>query len=345
MHVALKRARGRKAAGIGHMFRYSLVVMAGFLSAAPTLAGSWADGLFEESNKDFGSVPRGQVLTHPFTVKNTTGQTVTISGVRVSCNLCTSATVVKGQLKPGEDTAVSVRMDSGKFLGVKTVYVYVTFSEPQFDEVRLWVQANSRDDVNLTPDTLAFGQTKKGDPASKSVTVTFYGGVPADITEVQSESNYVQVKVGAGRRNGSELSYDLTARLRADTPVGKWYTDVWVKTSNPSIPRVRVPLTVEIEPPLTVNFTTVNLGEVKVGAAAERKLVVRGDRPFKITAVKGTDDVVEVKNAGDDSKEQHVLVVRLKGGKPGDVNRTLKIVTDIKDEGEVEFRAKGTVVP
>jgi hypothetical protein len=301
--------------------------------------------MFDESSKDFGSVPRGQLLSHPFAIKNNTGQTVTISGVRVSCNLCTSATVLKGQLRPGEEASVAVTMDASKFLGVKTVYVYVTFSEPRYDEVRLWVQANSRDDVNLTPDVLAFGPSKKGDSPARSVTLTFYGGVPSEITGVQAESNYVQPKVGATRRNGSEVSYEVTAKLRSDTPVGRWYTDVWVTTNNPAMPRVRVPLTVEVEPPLTISVTTVTLGDVKVGATAERKLVVRGDRPFKITSVQGTDGVLEVKSASPESREQHVLTVRLKGDKPGDVSRTLKVITDIKDEGEIEFRARGHVVP
>lgn len=327
------------------MLRYCFVLMAGLLSAGPALAGSWADGMFEEFSKDFGSVPRGQVLTHPFTIKNNTGQTVTVSNVRVSCMLCTSATALKGQLRPGEETSVVVRMDSGKFIGAKTVYVYVQFSQPQFEEVRLWVQANSRDDVNVTPDTLAFGRSKRGESPSKTTAITFYGNVPSEIIEVQSESNYVQAKVGAARRSGSEVSYELTARLRSDTPVGKWYTDVWVKTNNPAMPRVRVPLTVEIEPPLTVNVTTLSLGEVKVGETAERKLVVRGVKPFRITAVKGTDASLEVKDNTDESKELHVLTVRLKGDKPGEVSRTLKVVTDIKGEGEVEFAAKGYVVP
>jgi uncharacterized protein DUF1573 len=327
------------------MFRYSFVVLVGLLSAAPALAGSWGEGLFDEFSKDFGSVPHGQVLNHPFTVKNNTGQTVTISGVRVSCNLCTSATVLKGQLKSGEETSVSVRMDAGKFLGVKTVYIYVTFSEPQYDEVRLWIQANSRDDVNLTPDTLAFGRVKRGAAAAKSATITFYGGVPSEITGVESESNYVQAKAGAARRGGNEVSYDVSVKLRPDTPVGKWFTDVWVKTNNPSLPRVRVPLTVEIESALTLSTSTLSLGEVKVGATAEKKLVVRGSTPFKVTSVKGADAGIEVKPDTADSKAMHVLTVRLKGDKAGRVNRTLKVITDLKDDGEVEFTAKAQVVP
>ena len=218
------------------MLRYSFVLLAGFVVSGPALAGTWADGMFEEFNKDFGSVPHGQVLTHPFVIKNTTGQTVTISGVRVSCNVCTSAVVNKGQLRPGEETTVSVRMDSGKFLGVKTVYVYVSFSKPQYAEVQLWIQANSRTDVNLTPDNLTFGQIHHGDAPSKTMSITFYGGVPSEITEVKGESDYVQPKIGPARRNGSEVTYDLTVKLRADTPVGKWYTDVWVTTNNPSMP-------------------------------------------------------------------------------------------------------------
>jgi uncharacterized protein DUF1573 len=327
------------------MFRYSFVFVAAFLAAGPALASTWGEGLFDEFSKDFGSVPHGQVLTHPFTIKNNTGQTVTISGVRVSCNLCTSATVLKGQLKPGEESAVAVRMDSGKFSGVKTVYVYVTFSEPQYDEVRLWIQANSREDINVTPESLAFGRIKHTEAATKTVSIIFYGGVPSEITEVQSESNYVQAKVGAARRGGNEVAYELTAKLRSDTPVGKWFTDIWVKTNNPSLPKVRVPLTVEIEPTVTLNTTTLALGEVKVGGTAERKLVVRGTKPFKITSIKGDGDGLEVKDNTSESREQHVLTVRLKGGKAGDFTRTVKIVTDLKDEGDVEFHAKGQIVP
>lgn len=327
------------------MLRYSFVLLVGGLWAAPALAGTWAEGMFEEFNKDFGSVPHGQILNHPFTVKNNTGQTVTISNVRVSCGLCTSATAQTGQLRPGEETSVAVRMDSGKFLGVKTVYIYVTFSEPQYEEVRLWIQANSRDDVNVTPDTVAFGRIRRGEGSSKSTTITFYGNLASEITGVQSESNYVQPKIGAARQGGNEVSYDLTVKLRPDTPVGKWYTDVWVKTNNPAIPRVRVPLTVEIEPLVTINTTTVTLGQVKVGETAERKLVVRGSAPFKITALKGTDDVLQVNDNATGSKDLHVLTIRLKAAKPGALSRTIRIVTDFKDEGEVEFVAKGEVVP
>ena len=60
-------------------------------SAQISQAGSWADSMFEEFTKDFGSVPRGPLWVHEFKVKNTSNNDVHISNVRVSCG-CVNAT-------------------------------------------------------------------------------------------------------------------------------------------------------------------------------------------------------------------------------------------------------------
>ena len=54
------------APGNGYMLRYSVVLLAGCLAAGPAAAASWADRLFDEMSKDFGSVPRGPALVHHF---------------------------------------------------------------------------------------------------------------------------------------------------------------------------------------------------------------------------------------------------------------------------------------
>jgi Protein of unknown function (DUF1573) len=324
------------------MLRYSFVVLAGMLSAGSVFAGSWADGMFDEFSKDFGSVPRGPVLKHSFAIKNNTGKVVTVSGVRVSCNLCTSAVVNKGQLQPGEETAVVVSMDSSKFIGSKTVYVYVTFSQPEFQEVKMWVQANSRDDVTVSPDNLGFGKIKRGSSPTLTTTVTLYGAAGSQITEVEPESTFVQAKVEK-IEGGSGVAYKVSTSLRADVPVGKWFTDVWVKTNNPSMPRVRVPLTVEVESALSVSPPSVALGQVKMGETVERKVMVRGTTPFKIKQIKGADANLEVTDASDEAKLVHVLTVKVKASKAGDLNRTLKVITDLKEDNEVEFSARGSV--
>jgi hypothetical protein len=154
----------------------------------------------------------------------------------------------------------------------------------------------------------------------------------------------VQTGVRELKREGAEVAYQVSATLRPDTPVGKWYTDIWLKTDNPLIPRVRVPLTVEIQSSLNVSPGLVTLGDVKVGATVERKVIVRGVKPFKITQIQGTDAVLSVKDSTEESKPVHVLTVKLKGTNGGEVNRVLRVVTDLSEDREIDFHATARLV-
>src|SRR5581483_1743805 len=153
---------------------------------------------------------------------------------RVSCG-CVSAQALQQDIAPGESSAIQANMDTRRFLGLKNVTIYVTFDQPHWEEVRLWVQANGRDDITVSPEAFTLGRAKRGSSPSGSVTVTFLGDGQSQILEVQRESNYVQASIQELRRDANEVSYQLTASVRPDAPVGKWYSDVWLKTNNPSM--------------------------------------------------------------------------------------------------------------
>lgn len=326
------------------MARYSFVLLVGLCAGGTAAASSWADGMFTELSKDFGSVPRGPTLHHSFTFTNNTREHVHIASVRVSCG-CVTAAAPEADIPPGKAGVIQADMDTRRFTGIKTVTIYVQFDQPRWEEVRLWVQANGRDDVTVSPDSLAFGQVRRGSPAAASVNVSFLGNGQTQIVDARCNSNYVKTSVREARRDEAQVAYQVTARLRPDIPVGRWYTDIWLQTTDPSAPRVRVPLTVDVEGSLTVSPESVTLGEVKVGDEAQRKVIVRGARPFRIKQIKGADGVLKVRDSTMDSKPVHVLTLILKPTSPGDWTRTLQILTDLDDEGEVEFQARADVVP
>ncbi|MFO0845290.1 MAG: DUF1573 domain-containing protein [Gemmataceae bacterium] len=326
------------------MLRYSLVLIAGFYVAGSAGAATWADGLFDELSKDFGSVPRGPAQKHNFRVVNKTKQAVNVSNVRVSCGCVTAFASPKTFLQPGEETTIVTSMDTTRFTGAKSVTVYVQFDRPNFEEVRLWVQANGRNDFMLSPDTFALGQVKRGTTPTSTIRVTFYGNRDAKIESAKGESNYIEPLVKEVHRlDTGEVAYDVTAKLRSDTPVGKWYTDVWLKTNIASMTQVRVPLTVEVESPLTITPSLLALGNVKKDEEAVRRIIVRGVQPFTIKEVKGSDAVVEVKPASKEAREVHVLSVRTKSGKAGTLDRSLRVITDLKADGEIDFRVQATI--
>jgi hypothetical protein len=88
----------------------------------------------------------------------------------------------------------------------------------------------------------------------------------------------------------------------------------------------------------------VSLGDVKVGTATERRFVVRGPSPFRITAIQGADNHLAVK-AENESKAAHTLTITLQPSAPGEVSRTLRLVTDLPGRREVEVTVKARAVP
>jgi hypothetical protein len=291
---------------------------------------------------DFGSVPRGPMQTHHYKLTNNTGQPVHIASVRVSCG-CTSATALLGALAPGQSTTILAQMDTTRFIGPKTVTIYVQFDQPQWQEVRLSISSNSRTDIVVSPDTIAFGPISRGATPIRTATVTFASGT--QLTSVAAESNYVQLSAKGVQGNGADSTYEVTATLRPDVPVGKWYTDVWLNTNNAGTPRIRLPLTVDVEPALSLSPATAAFGSLTTGGEAERRVILRGPQPFHIKEVKGTDDNVSVVTG--DAKEArpvHVLTVKVKAGGAGELSRTLTIVTDLPGDNSTTLPIKATVV-
>lgn len=233
------------------MSRHSLVfgVVFGLLSACFSAPAAWAqsdfNGVLDEKAHDFGTVPRGQQLTHYFRIANPTNKTLHITGVRVSCG-CTSARALDSTVPPGKETAIYAVMDSRRFSGSKAVTIYVTFDQPRFEELRTVVQAFSREDMAFTPDGLFFGKVRQGEAKSVSMKMTFYNG-SVQVTDVHSDSNYILPVAKEVRRAGNETVYEVTATVRPDTPVGLWFSDIWVKTNNQGFAKLRVPVNVEVE--------------------------------------------------------------------------------------------------
>ncbi len=326
------------------MVRYSLVCLMGLWTAGMSPAASWADSLFDELSRDFGPVPRGTIQTHAFHLTNRTGSPLHIASVRVSCG-CTTASALQTDVEPGKSTAILAQMDTHRFSGPKTVTIFVQFDRPQWEEVRLWVQANSREDVSMVPESLAFGRVPRGSAPTAGLDVTLMGDGNWQVTDVRADSNYIQPRVTEVKRDAAEAVYHVAARIRPDAPVGKWYTDLWLETNNPNTPRVRIPLTVEIRSALSVSPAVAVLGQVKAGTEVERKVIVRGVQPFRITGVAGTDGQMSVRDSSKDRKPVHVLTVKFKAAKPGEVTRTLRVRTDLKEDSEIDFQAMAQVEP
>lgn len=326
------------------MLRIAMAVLGVCVFSGAAAAGP--GDLFTEKVKDFGVAPRGPVLVHYFRFTNTTNQTLSIGQPRVSCG-CTSASMSRNTLAPGESAAVIAHMDTRRFQYAnitKAVTIYVPFVGPTHEEVSLKVQAICRDDLMMSPDTLAFGNVVKGKGAKVSTKVTFTSDPKWEIKESTSTGGYVGVEHKLESRNGAMVTYEVTAILDKDCPAGNWTADINLKTSNPAVASLRVPVTVNVTAPVAASPEAVQLGTVSLGNGKQTQVTLQSGTPFKILEVKGADDQLGVKVESREAKAVHIITLSATPKLQGGFLRNVEITTDNKEQPKVVIPVAAKVV-
>jgi hypothetical protein len=320
---------------------FALVAMLG--TTAPAWAGP--GDLFTERVMDFGVSPKGTVLVHYFRFTNNTNQTLTLGSPRVSCG-CVSAAVSKSSVAPGETAAVIAHMDTRRIPQagvVKAVTVYVPFLAPNFEEVSLRVQTVTRDDLLMSPDVLSFGTVKAGTGGKVSTKVTFTSDPNWKVTEATSTGGYVKAEVKEESRGGNFVTYEVTATLDKACPPGNWVSDINLKTSNPAVAKLRIPVNVNVAP-AAIKSETAAFGELPVGVETEKKITLKSGTPFKILEVKGADEQLKVVVQQAEASQTHTLILAANPKKLGGFTRNVEIVTDSKDQPKLVIPVTAKVV-
>lgn len=323
-----------------------LLAVAGMLTTALSASAGSPSDLFSEKVMDFGTTPKGTVLVHYFRFTNTTNQTMTLGSPRVSCG-CTSAGLSKNTLAPGESAAVIAYMDTRRIPTpntTKSVLIYVPFLAPAQEEVVLRVQTVARDDLMMSPDTLAIGTVTKGQIGKANTKVTFMSDPNWKITEATSTGAYIKADLKEESRSGSLVTYEVTAILDKDCPAGNWTSDINLKTSNPSVGKLRIPVTVNIITPVAANPESVAFGNLAVGTSTEKKLTLQSGTPFKILDVKGVDEQLKVVIEKTDASSVHTIILAANMKAVGGFNRSVEIITDNKEQPKIIIPVTAKVI-
>ena len=280
-------------------------------------------------------------MTHYYHIKNTTQQPIHIASVRVSCG-CTTATIMQQDVAPGQTSAIMAQMDTRRFSAAKTVTIYVTFDQPQWEEARLSISAYGRDDVTYDATGITFGSVTHGESGIARTTVTLRQTNWA-VTRAASDSAYVTPVIREVSRNGADVTYEVAAKLQAGLPIGRWTTDITLTTNSPVAPTIKFPATVEVNPALTASPGEVKLGAVSMGQPTESKLMIKSPQPFKIKEIHGTTGVVATIPTADEARAVHVITVKFDAKQSGQLDGKIHIVTDLPNENTMDVPVKATV--
>ena len=314
------------------------LLVLGWLAVAHSVGG--VSDLFDSRVKDFGNVPHGSVNVHQFVLTNTTGSVVRVSGLRSSC-VCATAKAVNEEAQPGEKLIIEVAYNARKFTGSRSMTVYVTFSSPYYETVLLRVSGYSRQDVVFNPGQIDFGSLSRGDEASKTVKVEYAGGLNWRVTDVLP-SQWVNAKIEELYREDRRVGYQLTVALKPEAPAGTLAQAIQLKTNDPKSPTLLVHASARIEANLVASPSELRFEPLPVGETASKRVLLRGSKPFSITAVGGdTEDVSVLATEG--ARKVHVVRIDFQPHHTGQTEKQILLHTDMANEKPLSYRILATV--
>eukprot|EP01013_Petalomonas_cantuscygni_P044791 TRINITY_DN9433_c0_g1_i1.p1 TRINITY_DN9433_c0_g1~~TRINITY_DN9433_c0_g1_i1.p1 ORF type:complete len:373 (+),score=43.90 TRINITY_DN9433_c0_g1_i1:94-1212(+) len=291
-------------------------------------AVEWADNMFPVKKHEFGTVAVAAKTEFRFPFKNLYKEDVHVSTVRASCG-CTTPIIENHTLKTGETGHILARFNTGSFHGKKGATLTVVIDKPYYAEVQLRVDGYIRRDIVFNPGQVEFGSVMQGESVHKEIGVTYAGRSDWKIVEVQSPSPNVAAAFEEVSRNGGRVSYKLNVAFDGAAEPGQAHTNIVVITNDRAMPRVPLEVTYEVRPAVIVSPQVMAIGNLKPGESSEQRLVVRSDKPFRLTDIKAEGFSIEYK-ANAESKKMHVLPLKITAGdKAGSMSQRLIVHTDL----------------
>lgn len=325
-----------------------VVMGAGMGRPAPALERNWAESLFDERSHDFGPVPRGAKVRHPFILTNRTNVPIQILNLRVSCG-CTSGRANVSTVEPGKAAIIEAEMDTRNFVGKKSTTLFVSMmAGNQEAEIGLGVSSMILSDVVLNPGSVDFGTVGRGQAPGQALTVDQVGKPDWKIVRMVSASKAVNALLHETRRANGEVGYRLDVSLKPDAPAGIVRDEIRLMTNDPETPGIPVLVTAQIRGDLSASPSLLSLGNVSSAAGAQGKFVVRSSRPFAITKIEGAGDGFKIDDATPGKKPMHVVTLQYnpaQGTTRGDLHRTFRITTDLPGEAPLDVAAALHVAP
>ncbi len=327
--------------------RHALIALfvIAFAEAPVSAQSAWAEKMFKDGlSHDFGSVPRGAQLSHRFTITNIYAVRMEIVSIVPGCG-CVTANPVKRVLEPRESTTIDVTMDARRFTGLKTVGITVTVGPDFISSAQLRISANSRADIVFNPGQVSFGTVTRGQAASQVIDVEYAGVLDWQVTEASAKDLPVEVSLNELYRRPGQVGYRVRVTLKPDAPIGNLKGDLFLKTNDPGSPLLPVLIEGVVQSNLTVAPAALSLGTVKIGETLTRRVVVRGNKPFRVLGVEGLGEDIQL-DPSPSATPAPVQVVSFKCvfRKAGDFKVEARIKTDLQD-APVVVTIEGSAAP
>ncbi len=293
---------------------------------------------------NFGEVTPDQKLSHTFTIKNAGSIAVVVDKPSTSCGCTTTSVGSETVLKPGQTMSLGVMVTSSNTMSLRqTVLLLIAEAETGSSrQVALLLFGSQRRLMSVAPRALDFGAIVPGRSYSRTITLTEVATdrftlKDVDPGELAFAHHFDEQKDQQGYR-----TYRVQCQFNFDgASAGKHLESLILATDSRFSPHVKVPVSYEVSPDVSIIPSIVALGQVRIGEPQQRRVrvVPRSGRLARIEMDPSPDGIsVEV----DDRPDQPELIITSTLKDPGTWERVIKANAQLGSKTErIEIRCVG----
>ena len=135
----------------------------------------------------------------------------------------------------------------------------------------------------------------------------------------------------------------MLVRLKADAPAGYLQDQLTIVTNDSYNGSLELPVEGRVVSPLTVSPASLFLGVLKPGETVEKKLFVKGSKPFKILSIECEGDCFKFQTTDKSTAAHMVPLTFTAGDTPGKISQKIEIKTDLGSGATTTCLASATI--
>ena len=236
----------------------------------------------------------GAEVSQNIRLQNRSSRTIKVEVAGTSCG-CTSARLSAEQLKPGDQSILTVKMQTDGW-GKKTETATLKTDDPLLSKIVVVLQARMPPSIGFSDSPVTI-PSQQGREESRVVTV--FMPIGASITAVKSDQSYVTTKMLSQLFAQGGVAQQVQVTVASTAPVGDFKAKLNFELQGFGVPRVTLPVTGLVASDVYCEPKQLFLGAVPLNDKIRRTFVVqsRSKQVFSIQAAESDNPLVKVKAA------------------------------------------------
>jgi len=271
----------------------------------PTTSIEGPDIRFDEYTYNFGEVEQDKKVLFKFNFRNEGKEKLIVYRVRSSCG-CIVSNLEKKEFLPGERGTITGIFNTLGRQGWQQEKIYFHTNDPITPLIPLRIQGFINPGIFVVPETLLFGNIKRGESKTKEIYLVNLTKKSVKITNIESSLPIVTWKISRST-NKNRPGYKLKFSLLPNTQFDKFEGYIVISTNNKKYSKFILPVIGKVENDVEVYPAMLFFFGEKGKIKEQRVTITKNNSSLEIIRVKSTSPFINSKILKKNNREYTLI--------------------------------------